>query len=108
MLKAALYARYSSDRQRVEYIAAQLRAGREFCLRRGYSIVREYKDEAVTGTNDNRQAFQTMLSDAQRGLFEVAVIHKCDRFGRDEYDYYTNKAALARLRHQGRVYGPEF
>lgn len=93
---AALYARYSSDRQRAESITAQLRYGREYCRRHGYSIVHEYKDLAMTGTNDNRQAFQQMLADARSGMFDVAVIHKCDRFGRNEYDYYTNKADLER------------
>ena len=93
---AALYARYSSDRQRAESITAQLRYGREFCRRHGYTIGYEYTDLAKTGTNDNRDAFQRMLADSQKGLFDVAIIHKCDRFGRDEYDYYTNKEKLER------------
>ena len=96
MISAALYARYSSDRQRTESIAAQLRYGKDFCHRHGYTVARIYKDEAMTGTNDHRQGFQKMLADARRGLFDVAIIHKCDRFGRDEYDYYTNKAKLER------------
>lgn len=93
---AALYARYSSDNQRAESITAQLRYGREFCQKRGYTIIKEYKDEATTGTNDHRHGFQQMLTDAKQGLFQVVVIHKCDRFGRNEYDYYINKADLAR------------
>lgn len=96
MISAALYARYSSDRQRTESIAAQLRYGKDFCHRHGYTVARIYKDEAMTGTNDHRQGFQKMLADARHGLFDVAIIHKCDRFGRDEYDYYTNKAKLER------------
>ena len=47
---AAIYARYSSDNQREESIVAQLRACREYCARRGYNIIREYADEAMTGT----------------------------------------------------------
>ena len=107
---AAVYARYSSDQQRAESIAAQLRYAREFCRRRGYTIVREYKDRAKTGTNDNREAFQQMLSDAQKGIFDVAIIHKCDRFGRDEYDYYTNKQRLERcgirVEYTGQTFDP--
>ena len=91
---AALYARYSSDSQREESIVAQLRAGREYCKRRGYTIIHEYADEAMTGTNDSRPGFRQMMSDAQKGLFEVVVSHKIDRIGRNEYEYYTNKFKL--------------
>jgi len=91
---AALYARYSSDNQREESIVAQLRAGREYSKRHGYSIIKEYADEAYSGTNDNRPGFQQMLQDAKAGMFEIVVFHKVDRNGRNEYDYYKNKQAL--------------
>lgn len=87
---AALYARYSSDNQREESIAAHLRACREYCQRKGYTIVRDYADEAYTGTNDNRPQFQQMLTDAESGMFEVVVAHKIDRIGRNAYDFYKN------------------
>ena len=64
---AALYARYSSDSQRAESIVAQIRAGREYCRRKGYHIIKEYADEAYTGTNDNRPAYREMLRDAAAG-----------------------------------------
>ena len=91
---AAIYARYSSENQRHESIAAQLRRCREYCAQSGYTIIKEYTDEAYTGTNDQRPAFQQMLIDAERGLFKVVVFHKADRFGRNEYDYYTNRRRL--------------
>lgn len=91
---AALYARYSSDNQREESIVAQLRACREYCKRKGYTVIKEYADEAYTGTNDNRPQFQQMLADAEAGLFEVIVVHKLDRFGRNAFDYYKNADRL--------------
>lgn len=91
---AALYARFSSDNQREESIVAQLRAGREYCKRKGYSIIKEYADEAYTGTNDNRPGWIQMMNDAACGMFEVLVCHKIDRVGRNEYEYYTNKFKL--------------
>jgi len=91
---AALYARYSSDNQREESIVAQLRASREYCKKKGYTIIKEYADEACTGTNDNRPGYQQMFKDAKAGLFETVVFHKIDRNARNEYDYYTNKAQL--------------
>ena len=91
---AALYARYSSDNQREESIIAQLRAGREYCKQKGYHIIKEYADEAKTGTDDNRPYFQQMLKDAKSGLFETVVFHKIDRNARNEYDYYFHKVQL--------------
>lgn len=91
---AALYARFSSDNQREESIVAQLRAGREYCKRKGYSIIKEYADEAYTGTNDNRPGWIQMMKDASLGMFETLICHKIDRVGRNEYEYYTNKFKL--------------
>ncbi len=91
---AALYARYSSDNQREESIVAQLRACREYCQRKGYSIIHEYADEAYTGTNDKRPQFQQMLADAEAGLFEIVIAHKLDRIGRNAYEYYKNSHRL--------------
>ena len=102
---AALYARYSSDNQREESIVAQLRACREYCQRKGYNIIKEYADEAYSGTNDNRPQFQRMLADADAGMFEVLVAHKIDRFGRNAYDFYKNihrlKTAGVRIEYAG-------
>ena len=94
---AVLYARYSSDNQREESIVAQLRACREYCNRKGYTVIREYADEACTGTNDNRPQFQQMLSDAEAGMFEVVVAHKIDRIGRNAYDFYKNSHRLQQV-----------
>ena len=91
---AALYARYSSDNQREESIVAQLRACREYCKRKNYTIIKEYADEACTGTNDNRPQFQQMLADAEAGMFEVVIAHKVDRIGRNAYDFYKNHHRL--------------
>ena len=90
----ALYARYSSDNQRAESIVAQLRACREYCKKYGYTIIKEYADEAMTGTNDRRPQFQQMLRDAEAGMFEMVIAHKVDRIGRNEFDYYSNRHRL--------------
>lgn len=94
MKKAAVYARYSSNNQREESITAQLRAARDYSKRKGYTIVQEYCDEALTGTNDNRPAFQQLIRDAKSGMFEIVIFHKIDRNARNEYDYYFHKAQL--------------
>ena len=47
---AALYARVSSDRQDANLsVAARLRVLRDYAEKNGYSVVREYMDEAESG-----------------------------------------------------------
>lgn len=89
-MKAAIYARFSSDNQREESIMAQLRACREYCRQKGYVIVREYTDEAYSARTDDRPDFQRMISDARAGSFQVLICHKINRFSRDSFDdiYY--------------------
>ena len=89
------YMRYSSENQRDGYsIEAQQKAIREYCERKGWTIVHEYIDEAKTGTNDNREHFQEMISDASKGDFNGVVVHKFDRFSRDKYDNAIYKREL--------------
>ena len=58
---AALYARVSSDRQDVDLsVAAQLRALRDYAERNGYSVAREYVDEAESGRIADRPQFRKM------------------------------------------------
>lgn len=52
-MKAVIYARYSSDKQREESITAQLRICRDFAQRNKIEIVSEYCDRAISGNQDN-------------------------------------------------------
>ncbi len=67
-MKAVAYARYSSDNQRQESITAQLRAVYSYAQKHGIDIVKEYIDEAETGTKDDRPNFQFMIDDLGRLL----------------------------------------
>ena len=86
MIRAAAYARYSSDNQREESIDAQLRAIREYCDRNGIRLVKIYTDEARSATTDDRPGFLQMIQDSALGLFDAVIVHKLDRFSRDRYD----------------------
>ena len=55
---AALYARVSSDRQDVDLsVAAQLRELRDYARNNGYTVAREYVDEAESGLIADRPQF---------------------------------------------------
>lgn len=87
-MKAVAYARFSSDNQREESITAQLRAIRDYAQQKGYTIIKEYTDEARSATTDDRPAFLQMIRDITSGLLqvEVVLVHKLDRFARNRYD----------------------
>ena len=82
-LKAALSARYSSDKQQESSITVQLAECKKFCLANHITVVKEYKDEAKTGTDGNREEFQQMIQDSYLGLFDVVIVHRWDRFARN-------------------------
>ena len=89
--KAVVYARYSSHNQTEQSIEGQLAAARKYASLHNYVIVQEYCDRAKTGTNDNRDAFQKMLSDCSKKQFSVIIVWKVDRFGRNREEITFNK-----------------
>ena len=95
MKNAVVYARYSSERQTEQSIESQLRVCNEYAQRNGLNIIDSYIDKAMTGTNDNRPAFQKMLSDAEKSnAFEIVLVYAIDRFGRNSIEIAVNKQKL--------------
>lgn len=88
---AVIYARYSSHGQTEQSIEGQLAKGHEYAAARGYTVVHEYIDRAMTGRNDNREQFQQMLSDTAKHQFTVIIVWKVDRFGRNREEIAFNK-----------------
>lgn len=93
-MRAAIYARYSDENQREESIHAQIRASKEYCAKKGYSVVKIYADEAKTGKTDKRPDFQRMLRESQLKLFDILVVHKVNRFARNRISSAINKSKL--------------
>lgn len=91
MENAVVYARYSSHNQTEQSIEGQLNAAHRYAEQKKYHIIKEYCDRAKTGTNDNREAFQQMLSDCAKKKFSVIIVWKVDRFGRNREEITFNK-----------------
>lgn len=91
MENAVVYARYSSHSQTEQSIEGQLAAAHTYAASKGYNIIHEYCDRAKTGTNDNREEFQKMLSDCGKKPFSVIIVWKVDRFGRNREEITFNK-----------------
>lgn len=94
MKKAVVYARYSSERQTEQSIEGQLRVCKKFAKDNDYIILDEYIDRAMTGTNDNRFAFQQMIRDSARGDWQYVLVYKGDRFSRNRIESAIHKKTL--------------
>lgn len=96
-MKAVAYCRYSSELQNEDSIEAQLREISRYAQINKIEVIHNYIDQERSGKNDDRPAFQQMISDAKKGLYDVIIVHKIDRFARNRYDSAIYKAQLKRL-----------
>lgn len=96
LVRAAVYARFSSDNQRDESIDAQLRAIHEYAEKNNIVIVEEYIDRARSATTDNRPEFLRMIKEASNRSFDVVLVHKLDRFARNRRDSIGYRMELKR------------
>ncbi len=88
-MRCAIYARYSSDKQRDASIADQLRVCEAFITRRGWTGAEVYRDQALSGATALRPGYQKLLEDARAGAFDVVVVEALDRLSRDQADVAT-------------------
>jgi DNA invertase Pin-like site-specific DNA recombinase len=78
-MRAALYARVSQWEQEPEN---QLRELRDYCGRRGWGAT-AYVDRGVSGAKDRRPALDQLIAAAKRRKFDVLVVWRLDRLGRN-------------------------
>lgn len=81
---AAIYARYSSDKQRDESIEIQVEQCTDLIkAQKGWTLGEVYADRGISGRIDQRPDFQRCITDAEAGRFQVLVVYKYDRFARN-------------------------
>ena len=88
---AIAYYRYSSHRQGEQSIEGQRAEAERWVAANGYTIIKEYADRAMTGTNDDREQFQLMLREMERLHPAVLILWKVDRMGRNKEEIAFNK-----------------
>ncbi|MDP4120712.1 MAG: recombinase family protein [Bacillota bacterium] len=93
-MNVVIYCRYSSHNQQETSIEGQLKVCHEYCERKGYTVINEYIDRAISGTTDNRPEFLRMIEDSAKKHFQYVVVYQLDRFSRNRYDSATYKAKL--------------
>lgn len=86
--KVVAYCRFSSEGQREESIDAQVRAIKEYCEKNNFTLIKIYKDEAISGTSTrDRESFLQLIEDSKDKIFSYVIVHKFDRFARNSYDH---------------------
>ncbi len=85
-LRAAVYARYSSDLQRDASIDDQVRACKERVTAEGWQLVQVLRDAAISGATTLRPGYQALLEGAREAAFDVVVAEALDRLSRDQED----------------------
>ena len=79
----AIYARVSTDKQKVDMQLVELR---DYVKRAGWKIYKEFIDEGYTGKNTSRPAFKEMMDLARQRKFNVLLVWKLDRLSRSLKD----------------------
>jgi site-specific DNA recombinase len=94
-MRYAGYVRISSDDQVGNFsIDAQKHAIQNWVKAHGGKLVKMYADEAHTGRDENRPAFQEMRRDARKGKFDALIVHKFDRLARNRANALAFKSLL--------------
>jgi site-specific DNA recombinase len=104
-MKAAIYSRFSTDRQSETSIADQVRVCTEYADREGWQVFELYQDAGISGAAmGNRPGFQAMRADAMAGKFDVLLVTDTTRLARSQ----ELAPLIERLRYQGvRVIGAQ-
>jgi site-specific DNA recombinase len=85
-MRAAIYARYSSNNQREASIDDQVRQCRKRIESEGWHLTGVYSDRAISGASTLRPGYQKMLEDARNGGFDIPIAEAMDRLSRDQED----------------------
>ena len=90
-MRAAIYARYSSETQRPESIDDQIRACQELAAARGsvVDLLHIYKDEAKSGALRVRPRLEALLAAARARQFEAVLVDDLSRLSRDNHFLLT-------------------
>ena len=79
-MKAAIYARVSTDKQETLNQLLQLR---EYAAKQGWTVVTEYVEEKTASGKKRRSEFEAMMLAASQRKFDVLLFWALDRLSRE-------------------------
>lgn len=93
-MKAALYARYSTELQSADSIDDQFRVCERLAQKHEFEVVRRFSDAAISGGTTQRPSYQAMLAAARAHEFEVIVCEDTSRLWRNLAEQWRAVAEL--------------
>ena len=94
-VRLVAYYRYSGGSGQTEQsIEGQRRDCETYARLHNMTIQKEYVDRHISGKTDDRAAFQQMITDSDKGAFDMVICWKTDRFARNRYDSAVYKKRL--------------
>ena len=84
-MKAAIYARYSSENQRSESITDQIYSCRRYATDHGWTVddTLIFSDEAVSGAREDRAGLHEMMEAARSARFDALLVDDLSRLARN-------------------------
>jgi site-specific DNA recombinase len=96
-MRAALYARYSTDKQRDASIDDQFRECERVARTAGFQVVARFEDKGMSGGTADRPGYQALLSAARRKEFSVIVAEDISRLWRNRAEFGPRSAEFEDL-----------
>jgi DNA invertase Pin-like site-specific DNA recombinase len=93
-MRAALYARFSTDLQREESISDQYRSCERVAHVHGLQISHRFSDEGISGGTAARPGYQAMLDAARLGQFDLIIAEDISRLWRNRAEFGSRSAEL--------------
>jgi site-specific DNA recombinase len=96
-MRAALYARYSMDRQNEESISDQFRQCERVAGAAGFEVVARFSDAGISGGTSLRPGYQQLLTSARGHDFDIIVTEDLSRLWRSRAEFGPRSAELEDL-----------
>src|SRR5579872_5754206 len=87
-LRAALYARFSTEKQSESSIDDQLRVCERIAEREEFAVVAKFSDAAISGGTAERPGYQRMLEAARQHEFDVIIAEDSSRLWREQSEQW--------------------
>ncbi|QEU10406.1 recombinase family protein [Paracoccus yeei] len=81
-LRVAIYARFSTDKQRDASIEDQIDSCRYLAAREGWQVTGTYHDRATSGASMFRPGIEALQREARAGKFDIVLAEAMDRLSR--------------------------
>jgi site-specific DNA recombinase len=95
--RAAIYARFSTDKQKEASIEDQVRSCTRVAVAAGLDVVETFEDRGLSGGTYDRPGYQRLLAAARAGAVDVIVAEDISRLWRSRAEFGPRSAELEDL-----------